>query len=234
MKPAAILLAPGTNCHEESQFAIEQAGMAAEVIPVSDVLEGREDLRERPGVLVPGGFSWGDHFGAGRAFGLALSDQLKGFAALGRPMLGVCNGFQVFFEAGLFDAPDGRLGGALVQNLGGQFESRWISIVAEGGSPWTEGIEGAVLRLPVAHGEGRWLRPEVPPDHLTVVFRYCRDGLPTEAYPWNPSSTPDGMTGLCQGLVLGMMPHPERATLGWQGSTAGRLVFDAFVRLMRT
>jgi len=133
----------------------------------------------------------------------------------------------------LFDGPDGTSGGALVQNLSGRFESRWVTVRVEGSTPWTEGLEGALLHLPVAHAEGRWLRPQPPPKHLTTVLRYCRDGLPTEAYPWNPSGTPEGITGLCCGLVLGMMPHPERATLPWQGSTAGRLIFDAFVRLMR-
>ena len=233
MRPVAVLLGPGTNCHEETVFAIEQAGMSADVVPVSDIVEGREKLNDRPGVVTPGGFSWGDHFGAGRVFGVALRDPLKAFAATGRPMLGICNGFQVFFEAGLYEAPDGQSGGALVRNTSGTFESRWIAIRAEAGSPWTEGIAGAVLPLPVAHGEGRWL-PADRTSHLTTVFRYCKDGHPTEAYPHNPSGTPDGVTGLCNGLVLGLMPHPERATMPWHGSTAGRLVFDAFVRLMKS
>jgi phosphoribosylformylglycinamidine synthase I len=232
MRPAAVLLGPGINCHEESVFAIEQAGMDAEVVLVSDLAAGREDLCDRPGVMVPGGFAWGDHFGAGRVLGLALSGKLRDFAATGRPMLGVCNGFQVFVEAGLFDAADGSSGGALVQNVSGRFESRWTTVVVEGGSPWAEGMEGEALRMPVAHGEGRWLRPECP-DHLTTVFRYCNGAVPTEEYPANPSGTPEGVTGLANGLVLGMMPHPERATLEWQGSTSGRRVFAAFARLMR-
>lgn len=232
MRPAAVLVAPGTNSHEESVFAIQQAGLDAEVVLVADVISGQEDLLDRPGVMVPGGFAWGDHFGAGRVFGVALGDQLRAFADTGRPMLGVCNGFQVFFEAGLFCGPSGESGGALVRNISAKLESRWITVRADWGSPWTEGIEGALLSLPVAHGEGRWL-PSDTTDHLSVAFRYCRDGRPTEAYPWNPSGTPGGVTGLCNGVVMGMMPHPERATLPWHGSDAGRRVFDAFVRLMR-
>ena len=104
----AVLYAPGTNCHEETIAAIEIAGGSAKLVLLRDLMDGRERLDDYQAAVVPGGFSYGDHLGAGRIFGTAivarLRDQLKAFLDAGKPMLGVCNGFQVLTEAGILPA----------------------------------------------------------------------------------------------------------------------------------
>jgi len=233
MKPIAVLLGPGTNCYEESVYAIEQAGFPAEVVILNDIANGHENLLERPAIFLPGGFSFGDHYGSGRIMGLILKEILQAFAALDRPILGVCNGFQIQMEAGLFEGEDGSSGGALVPNLSGRFESRWIELWTYAASIWTEDYGGRILRMPVAHGEGRWLKPEQDPMHLKPTFSYSKDGKITEEYWANPNGSPLGITGLANGLVMGMMPHPERAVREAQGSIDGRLIFDSFVKLTK-
>jgi phosphoribosylformylglycinamidine synthase len=218
-------------------WALESVGMAPELVMIPRVVEGNIDLMNYDGVLIPGGFLDGDHFGAGRATGLKVHEQLRRFAEDHRPMFGICNGKQVLFEAGVFDdyVGEGRIsGGAMIRNERLQFHSGWVTLLAEPGSPWTEGIDQAELKMPVAHGEGRWREPTGPiPSHLAVVLRYSNGGAPTEEFPHNPSGTPGGATGIVKGLVLGMMPHPERAMRKEVGSTDGRLIFEAFARLIR-
>src|SRR3989344_2174605 len=219
MKPIAVLLAPGINCHEETAFAIEQAGHPAEIVLVSHLRDGRKRLPDYPAVVIPGGFSYGDHFRTGVAFALLFEEMLREFAALGRPMLGICNGFQIMMEAGLFDS-EGQSAGALVPNTSGRFESRWVKLLALPGSPWTEGFAGRVLRMLVAHGEGRWLKPEHLPSGLQPFIVYCDEsGQPTESYPDNPNGSPGGAAGLSQDNVAALMPHGERAHELALGST---------------
>ena len=101
----AVLYAPGTNCHKETIAAIEFAGGRAELVLLRDLMDGRARLDKYQAAVVPGGFSYGDHLGAGRIFGTALvarlREQLSAFLDAGKPLLGVCNGFQVLTEAGI-------------------------------------------------------------------------------------------------------------------------------------
>ena len=231
-----VLYAPGTNCHEETAFAVELAGGEGVVLPLHDLLRGNARLADYQGLIFPGGFSYGDHVAAGRVFAVQLiarlRDQLAEFAAR-CPVLGICNGYQVLMETGLL--PAGVLGerkGALAQNRSARYESRWARLlVVPSGSFWTEGLAGEVLRLPVAHGEGRMVvRPGVAvrPALLYVDER----GQPTEEYSANPAGSPGGVAGIVgeSGLVLGMMPHPERASIAVQGSTDGLALFRNMVR----
>lgn len=245
----AVLFAPGTNCHEETAFAIDQAGGNAAIISIHDTLAGDARLRDFEALVLPGGFSYGDHIAAGRVFAVQLiarlRDQLAEFAAR-RPVLGICNGYQVLMEAGLLpshagDADAGSLtsgqsigtrSGALAQNRSARFESRWISVlVAETASFWTFGLEGKVLRLPVAHAEGRMI--VAPGVGARPAFSYVDDtGAPTESYPLNPAGSCAGTAGIvdASGLALGLMPHPERAAIAAQGSTDGLAIFQNLVR----
>ncbi len=227
----AILYAPGTNCHEETAFAVELAGGEGVVVALHDLLSGDARLADYQGLVIPGGFSFGDHVAAGRVFAVhliaRLRDQLQEFAARS-PVLGICNGYQVLMETGLL--PDGVIGkraGALAQNRSARFESRWSRLrVAPQGSFWTEGLAGRVLRLPVAHAEGRLVLG--PGATARPVFHYADEsGRPTDEYPANPAGSPAGIAGVVDrsGLVLGMMPHPERAALEVQGSTDGLALF---------
>ncbi|MBI3948520.1 MAG: phosphoribosylformylglycinamidine synthase I [Armatimonadetes bacterium] len=232
----AVLYAPGINCHEETAFAIDHAGGRGEVVALFDLLEGRRCLEDYAGLVIPGGFSYGDHLAAGRVLAVhliaRLSEALRAFVAAGRPVLGICNGDQVLMETGLL--PNGTVGeraGALTQNRSARFESRWVRLrVQETGSFWTEGLEGSLLRVPVAHGEGRVVH--TADARVTPAFLYVdADGEPTEAYPDNPAGSPGGVAGVVDpsGLVLGMMPHPERALLPAHGSTDGLALFRNLV-----
>ena len=232
MKPViAVLYAPGINCHEETAFAVEMAGLEARIVNFHDVLEGNDLLTRYQAVIVPGGFSWGDHLGAGRIFGVHLiaraADQLEALVKDGKPVLGICNGFQVLVETGLLpDRTIGKRGAALLQNKSAVFESRWVELlVTDANSIWTKGLEGRILRMPVAHGEGRiyWEKG----DSIRPVVCYAKEGLPTEEYPANPNGSPGGIAGIrdSSGLIFGLMPHPERSVLEWHGSTDGLELF---------
>jgi len=236
----AILYAPGTNCHEETAAALEQAGGRSELVLLRDLLERKTDLDRYQAAIIPGGFSYGDHLGAGRVFATILvaqlRDQLMEFLRAGKPVLGVCNGFQVLTEAGILPCrtPGNRVM-ALVENESSHFEDRKVRLlVSAEPSLWTEGLSGRVLRMPVAHGEGRPLiRENEPIKGLHVAFQYCDEaGHPTVRYPSNPNGAAEGVAGITDesGMVMGLMPHPERASLPEHYSQDGLEVFRNLVR----
>lgn len=236
-KCIGVLYAPGINCHQETAFAVEYAGGRSAIVALHDLLEGNAHLSDYAGLIIPGGFSYGDHLAAGRVLAVhliaRLSEELRAFVAAGRPVLGICNGDQVLMETGLL--PNGTVAeraGALTQNRSARFESRWVRLrVQPTGSFWTRGLEGSLLRVPVAHGEGRLVRS--PNAVVTPAFLYVDDdGAATEAYPNNPAGSPGGIAGVVDpsGLVLGLMPHPERALLPAHGSEDGLALFRNLVR----
>lgn len=235
----AVLYAPGINCHEETAFALELVGLEGRVVNLHDVLSGDDALTSYQAVVVPGGFSWGDHLGAGRVFGVhlvaKLADQLEELVDDGKPVLGICNGFQVLVETGLLpDRTVGKRGAALLQNNSAVFESRWVDLaVTDTNSIWTQGLEGRILHMPVAHGEGRLYWEE---DHkVNSTLCYAKDGKPTEEYPANPNGTIGGIAGIRDetGLIFGLMPHPERAVLSWHGSTDGLVLFENLAKYLK-
>src|SRR5580698_5953641 len=147
----AILYAPGTNCHEETAAAIELAGGKAELVLLRDLIGGESKLDNYQAAIVPGGFSYGDHLGAGRIFATMLvarlRDQLLRFIESKKPLLGICNGYQVLTEAGILPgrAP-GQRSMALIENESARFEDRKVRlIVSSQKCPWTAGLEGQVL-----------------------------------------------------------------------------------------
>lgn len=234
----AVLYGPGINCHEEAAFAVEAAGLDAKIVNLETVLQAEDKLTDYQAMIVPGGFSWGDHLGAGRVFGVhltaRLTDQLNELVETGKPILGICNGFQIIVEAGLLpDRTVGHRTAALLQNRSARFESRWVElVVTDADSIWTKGLEGRILRMPVAHGEGRLFRDDGK--SFRAALCYAKEGKPTEEYPANPGGTPGGITGICDstGLIFGMMPHPERASLDWHGSCDGMELFKNLARYL--
>ena len=243
----AILYAPGINCHEETAAAVAAAGGRSELVLLHDLLQGTASLARYQAAVIPGGFSYGDHLGAGRIFATLLAarlrDQLMEFLETGKPLLGICNGFQVLADAGMLPGrTPGRRTMALLENQSARFEDRKVRLaVTSGDSLWTNGLEGQVLRMPTAHGEGRPLFcPGVAPgslDGLTpapkVVLRYAdAEGRPTMHHPENPNGAPDAIAGITDesGLVLGLMPHPERASLAAHYSQDGLKLFRNLTR----
>ena len=237
----AILYAPGTNCHEETAAAIERAGGKSALVLLRDLLDDRARLDDYQATVVPGGFSYGDHLGAGRIFATTLvaklRDQLVRFLDSQKPILGICNGFQVLTEAGILPGrTPGKRSMALIENQSARFEDRKVRLlVSEESCMWTGGLAGQVLEMPTAHGEGRPLICE-PGSPVPVVFRYAdAEGRPTLQYPDNPNGAPEAVAGVTDstGLVLGLMPHPERASLPAQYSQDGLKIFQNLIRWLQ-
>jgi phosphoribosylformylglycinamidine synthase len=236
----AILYAPGTNCHEETASAIELAGGKAELVLLRDLIGGKSRLDDYQAAVVPGGFSYGDHLGAGRIFATMLvarlRDQLVRFLDARKPLLGICNGYQVLTEAGILAGrTPGQRSMALLENQSARFEDRKVRmIVAAQKCIWTEGLAGQVLDMPSAHGEGRAFVQASSPQR--AVFHYGDEqGLPTMEYPGNPNGSPDAVAGITDesGLVLGLMPHPERASLPAHYSQDGLRIFQNLVKWLK-
>lgn len=236
----AILYAPGTNCHEETAAALERAGGRSELVLLHDLVEGSTRLDRYQALIIPGGFAYGDHLGAGRVFATMLVAELRGqltdFLDAGKPLLGICNGFQVLTEAGILPGrTPGCRGMALLENESAHFEDRMVRIaVSEDTSPWTEGLGGRILAMPSAHAEGRPLiKQGLAAPAPRVAFRYCdAQGSPTDRYPDNPSGSRGAVAGIADntGCVLGLMPHPERAALPVHESQDGLELFKNLVR----
>lgn len=168
-------------------------------------------------MLLPGGFSFGDDLGAGRLWAATLRDRLAEplarFVEAGRPVMGICNGFQALVKLGLLPGDGARFEqtATLTHNVSARFECRWVRLQPQPDSPcvFTAGLERPI-DCPVAHGEGRFVatgdtRARIAADGLAAL-RYVGD-----AYPANPNGSIDGIAGVCnaQGNVLGLMPHPE-------------------------
>jgi phosphoribosylformylglycinamidine synthase I len=237
-----ILRTAGTNCDVEAMSAFEAFGVHASVVR-STTISGK-DLGQYHILVFPGGFSYGDYVRAGAIWGKELKVRfgraLERFVEDGKPVLGICNGFQVLVETGLLPAFNGISEGpeiALATNVAAQYECRWVAhddflyLKNEnaGTCVFTRRIRtGRLLRVPIGHTEGRILFPEDRIDAYLkklvandqIVFRFARaDGsYPNGVYPENPNGSIYDITGICNphGNVLGLMPHPERAFYGWQ------------------
>lgn len=242
MSRIAILYSPGTNCHEETAAAVERAGGKTALVHLHELLVGHDSLENYGAAVFPGGFSYGDHLGAGRIFATLmvarLRDQLTAFLENQRPILGICNGFQVLTEAGTLPARcPGVRGMAMLENQSSHFEDRKVRLlVSSEKSMWTEGLTGKVLGMPCAHAEGRAMISESAITHPRIAFRYTdARGKPATEYPDNPNGSPDAVAGVTDdsGLVLGLMPHPERASLPAHYSQDGLHLFENLVHWLK-
>jgi len=224
-----VLRTAGVNCDEEAVRAFRGAGAEVDLLHLNALTAAPERL-ERYGVLVlPGGFSYGDDVAAGRVFGVELREHLdreiRAFLAGGGYVLGICNGFQVLVELGLFEPelPAHERTIALTDNASNRFEARWVTLRAERSkAAWL--APGLELPCPVAHGEGCLaVRDDGVLARLEqrgqIALRYVDPARPGEpaGYPHNPNGSVAGVAGLCDpsGRVLGLMPHPERNLTPW-------------------
>ena len=219
-----VIVFPGSNCDHDAYHALAHVMNAQ----TKFLWHKDTDLSDIDFLLIPGGFSYGDYLrsGAIARFSPIMQSVIE-FAEQGRPVLGVCNGFQILLEAGL-------LPGAMMHNQELRFVCKQTYIRCETSDTlFTRNIaEGRVLQIPVAHGEGNYF---TDPDQLKdlqdndqVVFRYCdKNGQATEEANFNGSI--DNIAGICnsQRNVLGMMPHPERAVEEILGSADGKHIFES-------
>lgn len=222
-----VLKTDGINCEAEMGYAFEVAGADPEIVHINQLRDGSRRLADYGALAIPGGFSYGDDIASGRVLAneltTHLSDQLQTFVDQEKPVLGICNGFQVLVRTGLL--PYGSVGVqkmTLDENEAGHFECRWIDLkVGESVCRFVrqEDYEGIAIPMQVAHGEGRFIGRGTETRDLAasrqVVFQYTTPSLerPAGAFPANPNGSDLDIAGICDptGLILGMMPHPERS-----------------------
>ena len=223
----AVVVFPGSNCDHDAYHAAKHVlGQQARF-----VWHKETSLADADVVILPGGFSHGDYLrtGAIARFSPVMS-AVKEFAAAGRPVLGICNGFQILLECGL-------LPGAMLRNRDLKFHCEHVRVrVERTDTPFT-GLCGAgqVLRLPIAHGEGNYYADPATIARLEqnrqVIFRYVTaDGAVTEDA--NPNGSVNNIAGICNDArnVVGLMPHPERACELAVGSADGLVLFESAVK----
>ena len=237
----AVLFGFGINCDRETAAVFDMVGGTSERLHVNNLVQGNRSLEEFDILAVPGGFSFGDHLGSGRLLGnrlrFALRDQLQKFVSSGKPIIGICNGFQALVKTGLLPGPENAsLEPDLIQrasltlNNTGRYEDRWVTLEFDSQSPciWTKGIQR--IECPVRHGEGRFVMPtDAELDRLSanhqLTVRYADpstepgtnpsdDLLP---FPLSPNGSMRNIAGVCDptGLVFGLMPHPEAFYTMW-------------------
>lgn len=218
----AVIVFPGSNCDVDMYHAIKDA-LGEEV---EYVWHTADNLEQYDGILLPGGFSYGDYLrcGAIARFSNVMSEVVKA-AEAGKPVLGVCNGFQILVESGL-------LPGALHRNNGLKFICRDVELKVENNeSMFTTGYEkNEIITVPIAHGEGNYYCDDETLAELKennqIIFTYAGE---------NPNGSLENIAGITnkQGNVLGMMPHPERAVEALLGNTDGLKIFQSIVKNWR-
>lgn len=222
---ALVLRAAGTNCDVELCRAFQLAGAQPELVHLDRVIEKPGHLDHADLIAFAGGFSFGDDVASGRIFAVKarerLYSRLREAAERGVPMLGVCNGFQIMVQTGLLPGPGAgdhwpasppAQTVSLTENASARFIDDWIPVTVEPRSccVWTEGLDAVaspdVLRLPIAHGEGRFVT-----DDATLAALEA-GGQVALRYADNPNGSMGAVAGICDhtGRIFGLMPHPER------------------------
>jgi phosphoribosylformylglycinamidine synthase len=215
---------PGSNCDDDALHVINHVvGASGRFAWHKETSLGAVDA-----VILPGGFSYGDYLRAGAmAANSPIMGAVKQFAEGGGPVLAICNGYQIACEAGLLD-------GALTRNASLHFECRDVHLLVEGKqTPWTRAIPaGRVLKMPIAHAEGRFVHNDVErlEKEGRVIFRYV-DASGGEGAGANPNGSIANIAGTCnaRGNVVGLMPHPERASEPVLGGDDGKMIFASLV-----
>ena len=225
-KPLTLVITGyGINCEEETAYAFKIAGAETAIVHINDIIENKRMLKDYRIMMFPGGFSYGDDTGSGKALANRiknnLSDEIMEFMKRDTLMLGICNGFQVLVNLGVVPAADGFNGksqAALEYNKSFRYQCRWIDVMVEKDSPcvFTRGIDR--MHIPVAHGEGNFYAPEDVMQKINsgnlATMRYIKpEGTPAQCeFPYNPNGSVMDIASVCSpdGRIMGMMPHPER------------------------
>ncbi len=229
-KPKVIVMSGyGLNCEEETKFAFEWAGakinIVADIVHINDLIASPEMLSEYDILAFPGGFSYGDDTGSGKAYANKfknhLAKELAEFLSRDTLAIGICNGFQIMTNLGI-------LPGALTHNKNGKYIDRWVDLKVEGNprqgwarSPWLTGMKK--LSVPIAHGEGRYVISPKEYKNLQknkqIAFKYEKGEIcKFQNLEKNPNGADYDIAGVLayNGRVMGLMPHPERAMFSHQ------------------
>ncbi len=232
-----VMRVGGTNCDAETQRAFQELGVVAETRHLNDFIKQR-NLMDYNALVFPGGFSYGDYVRSGVIFArmlhAKLGRELRTFIDRERPILGICNGFQLLVEEGLLPGFNGMSAypeASLAANIPQGYKCEWVYLKHEnkGSCIFTRKIpHGKVIRIPIAHGEGRFLFSKERETQLLreltdndmIVLRYCHENGDDAkgSYPTNPNGSLYDIAGICnpEGTIFGLMPHPERAMYWWQ------------------
>lgn len=250
-KPKVLILhANGTNRDHDVALACSMAGGEPEIVHINRLRKGERQLSDYQMLVIPGGFSYGDDLGAGRLWALdlreELADQLEPFVASGRPVIGICNGFQTLVKSGLLPGADYENQVTLTYNESAHFECRWVYLQPNPNSPslFTRDLSGLIY-CPVAHGEGRVMTADDKVTrHLQArnldALHYVQVDGSRAIYPSNPNGSIANIAGLTNpaGNVFGLMPHPENHIFDWQNpgkqdDNRGGLGLNLFINGMK-
>ena len=234
----AVLFGFGINCDHETAAVFDMVGGKSTRVHLNSFISGHDNLANYDILAVPGGFSFGDHLGSGRLMGnrmrFSLREELSNFIQAGKPIIGICNGFQVLVKTGLLPGPDANepdfiQRASLTLNDSGRYEDRWVTLEFNQNSNciWTKGM--TKIDCPVRHGEGKYVMPDKKSltqlsQNNQIVVRYIDpdnqansnpdDVLP---FPQSPNGSMMNIAGISDktGLVFGLMPHPEAIYAQW-------------------
>ncbi|MGC8608496.1 MAG: phosphoribosylformylglycinamidine synthase subunit PurQ [Thermoplasmata archaeon] len=243
-----ILLMEGTNNEYEVFLSVKRSGGFPEYVHVNEITSGKKNISDYDALIVPGGFSAGDYVRAGVIFAARLNKaagrDIKDFIDNGKPLIGICNGFQVINEMGLL-LDRGNV--SLTYNESNRFECRYIYMKMTSNNVIFRDAfsEKPPVQVPVAHAEGRIVLKDSSVlkklyENDQVLFKYSNENDVTMEYPWNPNGSVDSIASITNeyGNVIGLMPHPERVYYPYQETGKGRmyeaapgkLFYDSIIR----
>jgi phosphoribosylformylglycinamidine synthase subunit PurQ / glutaminase len=237
MKPRALLLlAHGTNRDQDVAEALTLSGAEPEIVPLNSLQTARKRWVDYQMLVLPGGFSYADALGAGKLLAIDMqtyfTDEIWKFVMAGKPVIGICNGFQALVKAGILPGEnrdgkedDSKERATLTFNAGGHFECRWVALRPNSQKcVWTKGLS-ILIECPIAHGEGNLQVSHSPllarlgsSDQIALVYVHTDNKPANGEYPINPNGSVLDIAGICNpvGNVLGLMPHPENHIHSWQ------------------
>ncbi|HCB01846.1 MAG TPA: phosphoribosylformylglycinamidine synthase I [Anaerolineae bacterium] len=228
MKPKALVLqAHGSNRDFDVIDALTLTGADATGVPLNELRNHKSLLADFQLLVVPGGFSYADALGAGKLLALDLasyfSDEVSAFVDAGKPVVGICNGFQVLVKAGLLPGKQNQVSvkneATLTFNAEGHFECRWVNLKsASQNCIWTKDLD-EIITCPIAHGEGNFKASQnISSEYIALTYVNANGSSANGVYPINPNGSTMDIAGItnAKGNVLGLMPHPENHIYTWQ------------------
>lgn len=233
-----VLWGDGINCENETAKAVELAGGRATKIHINELVETSSLLRNFQGLIIPGGFSFGDHLGSGQILALKLErfakTELEAFVKE-YPVMGICNGFQTLVRLGLLPDANFQKTCSLIKNEQGHFENKWVELEKNQSSPcvWTKNLPENFV-LPARHGEGRFIC-----ESDEVLKGLQEKNQIALRYKENFNGATDRIAGVCDssGLIFALMPHPEAAVHDWhlpfEGQAWGLEFFKSALQFLK-